>query len=129
MTKPISRKVHGLLTDYPYVLIVGSAPFWLGFWDQHTPATLCYVLAGLILVTGLTIRAEWGVIRVIPYKLHLTADVVVGLFAVSSLFLLGLADHPLPRNALIVFGFIGIMAGTLSQTNEMPSAVDPNLVR
>ena len=29
MTKPISRSMHGLLTDYPYVLIVGMAPFWL----------------------------------------------------------------------------------------------------
>ena len=27
MTKPISRPMHGLLTDYPYVLIVGTAPF------------------------------------------------------------------------------------------------------
>ena len=129
MTKHISRKVHGLLTDYPYVLLVGSAPFWLGFWNQHTPATLCYVLAALILVTGLTTRAEWGVIRVIPYKLHLIADVVVGLFAVFSPFLLGFADHPMPRNALIVFGLIGIMAGTLSQTDEMPRVTDPNLVR
>ena len=121
MKKPSSRQMLGQLTDHPYVLIVGSAPFWLGFRDQHTPATLCFVLAGLILLTGLTTRAEWGLVRVVPYKLHLAADVVVGLFALVSPFLLGFADHPTPHNALIVFGLFGIMAGTLSQSNEMPT--------
>lgn len=125
MTKPISRKMHGLLTDYPYVLIVGSAPFWLNFRDQHTPATLCFVLAGLILLAGLTTRAEWGLVRLVPYKLHLASDVVVGVFALLSPFLLGFANHPVPRNALIVFGLFGIMAGTLSQSNEMPAVSGP----
>ena len=120
MAKPISRQMHGLLTDYPYVLIVGIAPFWLGFRDQHAPATLCFILAGMILLTSLVTRAEWGLVRVLPYKLHLLADVVVGLFALLSPFLFGFADHPVPRNALMVFGLFGIMAGTLSRSGEMP---------
>lgn len=123
MAKPISRQMHGLLTDYPYVLIVGTAPFWLGFGRPSTPTTLCFVLAGLILLTSLTTRAEWGLVRLLPYKLHLAADVVVGLFALLSPFLFGFADHPTPRNAFIVFGLFGIMAGTLSQSNEMPTLV------
>ncbi len=114
--------MHGLLTDYPYVLIVGTAPFWLGFRDQRTPATLCFVLAAAILLTSLVTRAEWGLLRVLPYKLHLVADVAVGLFALLSPFLLGFSDSPTPRNALIVFGLFGIMAGTFSQADEMPRA-------
>lgn len=119
MNKPISRPLHGLLTDYPYVLIVGTAPFRLQFRDQHTPATLCFVLAGLILLTRLVTRAEWGLVRIVPYKLHLVADVVVGLFALLSPFLLGFSHDATSRNTLIVFGLFGILAGTLSQTTEM----------
>ena len=121
MTKPIPRSMHGLLTDYPYVLIVGTAPFWLGFRDQHTPATLCFVLAGLILLAAVTTRAEWGFVRIVPYKLHLVADVVVGLFALLTPFLFGFSHDAVPRDALIIFGLFGIMAGTLSQTTEMRS--------
>ena len=75
----------------------------------------------MILVASLTTRAEWGLIRVMPHKLHLLADVVVGLFAVLSPFLFGFADHHVARNALIVFGPFGIMAGTLSPSDEMLS--------
>ncbi len=119
MAKPISHLMHDLLTDYPYVLIVGTAPFWLGLRDQHMPATLCFVLAGLILLAGWFTRAEWGLVRIVSYKLHSVADVVVGLFALLTAVLFGFSHDAVPRNALIVFGLIGIMAGTLSQTTEM----------
>ena len=96
MTKPISRKMHGLLSDYPYVLVVGTAPFWLGFRDQHTPATLCFVLAGLILLTSLITRAEWGLVRVLPYKLHLALDVVIGCLPCFRRFSWASARAPCP---------------------------------
>ena len=127
MAKPISRPMHGLLTDYPYVLIVGTAPFWLGFARPSTPTTLCFVLAGLILLTSLVTRAEWGLVRVLPYKLHLAGDVLVGLFSLLSPFLFGFADNPTARNAFIVFGLFGIMAGTLSQSNEMSTSAGSRL--
>ena len=123
MAKPISRPLHGLLTDYPYVLIVGSAPFWLGLDRHSTPAILCFVLAGLILLTSLVTRAEWGLVRVLPYKLHLLGDVLVGLLAVAAPFLFHFADLTATRNAFIIFGLFGIGAGTLSQSNEMPAPV------
>ena len=119
MTIPFSRSIDCLLTEFTYVLFVGSAPFWLGFRDQHTPATLCFVLAGLILLASLFTRAEWGLVKIVPYKLHLAADVVVGLFALLTPFIFGFSHDSVPRNALIVFGLFGIMAGTLSQTTEM----------
>ncbi len=127
MAKPISRPLHGLLTDYPYVLIVGTAPFWLGLARSSTPTTLCFVLAGLILLTSLVTRAEWGLVRVLPYKLHLAGDVLVGLFSLLSPFLFGFADNPTARNAFIVFGLFGIMAGTLSQSNEMSTSAGSRL--
>ena len=127
MIKPITRQMHGLLTDYPYVLIVGTAPFCLHFRDRHTPATLCFVLAGLILLAGLFTRAEWGLVRIVPYKLHLAADVVVGLFALLTPFLFGFSHDAVPRDALIVFGLFGIMAGTLSQTTEVRPAGVPQV--
>ena len=127
MIKPILRPMHGLLTDYPYMLIVGSAAFRLGFRNQHTLGTLYFVLAGLILVAGLTTRAEWGLVRIVPYKLPRVADVVVGLFALLTPFLFGFSHDAMPRNALIVFGLFGILAGTLSQTTEMRPAGFPQV--
>ena len=81
---------------------------------------LCFVLAGLILVTSLVTRAEWGLVQILPYKLHLVADVLVGLFSLLCPILFRFADDPTVRNAFIVFGLFGIGAGVLSQPDEMP---------
>lgn len=32
--------MHGILTDYPYVALVSTAPQWLGFEREETPTRL-----------------------------------------------------------------------------------------
>ncbi len=34
MNKPLSRQMHGLVTDYPYVALVSTAPETVGFTDE-----------------------------------------------------------------------------------------------
>lgn len=88
---------------------------------------MCFVLAGRILLASLFTRAEWGLVQIVPYKLHLIADAVAGLFALLSPWIFGFSHDAAPRNALIVFGLFGIMAGTLSQTTEMRPAGVPQV--
>ena len=116
----LSRFMHGLLTDYPYVLIVGLiGPGLVG--AKGTPLTVFHAAALFILVLSLLTRAEWGLIRVVPYRVHLIMDVVGGVAVLSSPWLFGFADQPGPRWFAVVMGLFGIGAGTLSKTDEMPA--------
>lgn len=119
MTKPISRQMHGLITDYPYVALISTAPETVGFKDNETATTLCRILAAGILTSSLLTRAEWGLVGAISFKTHLFLDVANGLFAASAPFLFGFASDKRARNTFLVAGAFGIAAGLLSQPKEM----------
>jgi hypothetical protein len=119
MDKPITRVQHGF-TDYTYIPLVSSAPHLVGFIDNKTATTLCYVLSSTILASSLVTRAEWGVFKVLPYKTHLVLDVVGGLAGLSAPWLFGFAKDKKARNTFIAAGLFGLMAGLLSKPEEMP---------
>jgi hypothetical protein len=119
MNQPITRIQHGF-TDYTYIPLVSSAPHLVGFTENKTATTLCYVLGSTILASSLVTRAEWGVFKVMPYKTHLVLDVVGGLAGLSAPWLFGFAKDKKARNTFIAAGLFGLMAGLLSKPGEMP---------
>jgi hypothetical protein len=121
MDKPITRVQHGF-TDYSYIPLVLSAPHLVGFTENKTATTLCYVLSSSILASSLVTRAEWGVFKVMPYKAHLVFDALGGLTALTAPWLFGFAKDRKARNTFIAAGIFGLLAGLLSKPEEMPDA-------
>ena len=119
MNKPISRVWHGILTDYPYIATVSSAPKLFGFQDEPAAAMLCRVLSGTILLSSFLTRAEWGWARVMPYKWHLILDTLGGVTALTAPWALGFSGNARARNTFIAMGIFGLIAGLLSQPEEM----------
>jgi len=119
MEQPISRKQHGF-TDYGYIPLALALPKLAGFEDEKKAVTLTQVLAGNILTSSLLTRAEWGLVKKIPFKAHLALDVAVGAFAASAPWLFGFAKNKAARNSFLLLGAFGLMAGTLSKPEEMP---------
>lgn len=126
MDKPISRRQHAF-TDYSYVPLVASAPDLVGFTTEKTATTLCHVLSTTILVSSLFTRAEWGPIRVMPYKAHLALDTVGGFTALTAPWVFGFAKNRKARNTFLVMGVFGLIAGLLSKPEEMPAHPRPLL--
>lgn len=119
MKKPLSRPMHGLLTDYPYIALVSSAPELVGFQNEKKAALLCRLLSGTIMLSSFLTRAEWGIARVMPYKMHLLLDALGGLTALGAPWALGFSNNAKARNTFLVMGLFGLMAGLLSQPEEM----------
>ena len=119
MNQPISRREHGF-TDYFYIPLVSAAPQLAGFTHEKTAATLCYVLSSSILVSSVFTRAEWGLVKVVPYKAHLAFDTLGGLTALLAPWLFGFAKNRRARNTFLAMGAFGLMAGLLSKPEEMP---------
>jgi hypothetical protein len=120
MDKPITRVQHGF-TDYSYIPLVSSAPHLVGFTENKTATTLCYVLSSTILASSLVTRAEWGLFKIMPYKAHLVLDTVGGLTALTAPWLFGFAKNRKARNTFLAAGIFGLMAGLLSKPEEMPT--------
>jgi hypothetical protein len=110
--------VHGII-DYAYVAAVSVLPEVAGFSDNKKATLLCRALSGNVLATTALTRAEWGVIKLIPFKGHLLADIAVSLFALNAPWLLKFAGNKRAKYSLIGVGVLGLMAVLLSRPEEM----------
>lgn len=85
----VSRTLHAYL-DYPVAAVLIGAPFLLGLGSSGPAALWLSVATGVaaLILTVLTDH-ETGVVKVIPYKIHVLVDGLVGVVFVASPFVLG----------------------------------------
>ena len=87
----VTRSVHAYLDD-PVAFALISLPFVLGLGSENAMALRLSVATG-IAAFGLTVLTDHhlGVFRVIPYRIHVAVDLVVGLTFLVAPFLFGFA--------------------------------------
>lgn len=119
MNKPISRPLHGFL-DYGYAAAITAAPEVLGFVDEAETATFaCRILGiGTVLAAVFT-RYELGVVRVMPFKMHLLGDLLTGISALVLPFALKFSDKGRARNTFLGFGVLALVVSFLTSSEEM----------
>ena len=85
----VTRKIHAFL-DYPVALALIGLPFLLRLGASNPLALWLSVATGVaaFVLTILTDH-ETGIIRVVPYPLHVAVDLMVGLVFVAAPFLFG----------------------------------------
>lgn len=127
-THPIPRRYHWP-TDYSYVPTVAAAPDLFGFAQNKKAARICRVFSSSILASSLFTRAEWGLIKVLPYKAHVALDFGAGVAALVMPWAAGFANDRRARNTFLVMGIVGITVGLLSGLfsgpEELPAATAP----
>jgi hypothetical protein len=108
------RAFHAWI-DYPVALLLIVAPFLLGL---TTPIAI-----GLSVVTGiaafiLTVLTdhETGLFKVIPYKLHLIVDGIVGATFVIAPFILGLQGLEMAYFLVLGVTVLVVVAGHRAET-------------
>ena len=89
MPKFITKKIHAYL-DYPVALGLIIMPFLLGLGATNQLAFALSIATGIAaLVLTILTDHHLGLFRVLPYKLHLAVDLMVGLVFIAVPFLLG----------------------------------------
>jgi hypothetical protein len=111
--------MHGFI-EHNYVAAVATAPQTAHFENEEKAVLLCRVFSSGVLVTSLLTRAEWGMIRVLPYKAHLAIDLVSSIAALSLPWVFGFAHNHRARNAFLAMGASGLVVTLLSEPEEMP---------
>lgn len=84
----VTRKIHSIL-DYPVAISLMAAPFILGIGQSNPAARWLSVATGIAaFVLTLLTDHETGVMRVVPYWMHVAVDRLVGfVFLVAPLVL------------------------------------------
>ena len=85
----VTKTIHAYL-DYPVALALMTLPFLLGLGSEMPLALWLSVVTGVaaFVLTVLTDH-HLGIIRVIPYRIHVAVDLVVGLIFLIAPFLFG----------------------------------------
>lgn len=119
----ISTKTHAKI-DYLAGLFFMASPWILSF-KESAPATWIMIIVGLAaLLLSLFTDYEGGMVRSIPMRVHLTADIFSGAFLASSPWLFGFADEVfLPQ---LIMGLFEVSAGLL--TSKHPSTAGSRTV-
>ena len=116
--KIIPRPLHAI-ADYLWAASIAAAPAVANFQQNSVPANLCRALAASTVAASLCTRYEGGVLRVLPFKMHLAADLLSAVFTLASPWLLGFSSDKRARNTILGFALFEIVAVALSQTDEM----------
>ncbi|WP_435661539.1 SPW repeat domain-containing protein [Leisingera caerulea] len=87
----VTRTIHAYL-DYPVAAALIGLPFLLGLGESNPLALWLSVVTGVaaFVLTVLTDH-HLGLVRVLPYRLHLTVDLIVGILFLAAPFLFGFA--------------------------------------
>jgi hypothetical protein len=120
MYHPITRQQHGI-ADYTYVPSVMAAPDLARFADDTTPARLSRAFAITALVNTLMTRAEWGAVKILPFKAHLAIDAATGVTALAAPWLFGFSKDRRARNTFLTIGITELVVTLLTRPEEMPA--------
>lgn len=87
----VTKSIHAYL-DYPVAISLMAMPFLLSLGQSHPMALWLSLVTGVAaFVMTLFTDHHLGVIRVLPYRLHLAVDLAVGLVFLAAPFLFGFA--------------------------------------
>jgi hypothetical protein len=83
----ITKSIHAYLIDYPIAIVLIAAPFVLKLGQSGPAAMWLSVVVGVaaLLLAAMTDHAT-GLVRIIPYWMHLRIDRAVGLMFVIAPF-------------------------------------------
>ena len=85
----VTRTVHAYI-DYPVALSLIALPFVLGLGTGNPLAKWLSVATGVAaLILTLLTDHELGVVKIIPYRLHVAVDRLVGAVFIVAPFILG----------------------------------------
>lgn len=114
--KIIPTFVHGM-SDYIAAIALLAAPNIFGFADGPTAAVMIpRILGVVVLLQAIMTNYELGLAKVLPMRMHLMSDYVVGLFLAASPWLFGFADGP--KNQWMPHLIVGLLVVILTAMTE-----------
>jgi hypothetical protein len=104
----LSRKTHAML-DYGSAILLFAAPWLFNFSDVDSARTLCIIAAILIIGMSLLTDYEASLAKIIPMKVHLAGDILLGLVFIASPWLFGFASETYLFH--VAMGIVALFAG------------------
>jgi hypothetical protein len=113
----VPRPVHAVL-DYLYAAAALAAPKVGGFEDEPKAKLVCQAHAIATFKTSALTDYELGIIKKIPFKVHLMIDAGAAVFGLAAPWLFGFAHNKRARNTILGLAIFELLAVAMSKKDE-----------
>jgi len=107
---PVS--IHGIL-DYMVGLLLIAAPWLFGFSDSRSAVPVTVGLGIFTLIYSLVTKYRYGLVPLLPFKVHLVIDLLSGIFLIAAPWMFGFGNTVYWPHLLI--GLLEIVVVLLSR--------------
>ena len=111
---PIPLNLHAALEPL-VALIVIAAPWIFGFSETDSATAICVVVGLVMLVSGALTDWRMSLARVIPLRMHLMTDLLLGAVLVLSPLVFGFADEGGPTRFMVIAGVLEAMTALMTR--------------
>ncbi len=112
----LNSKIHGAV-DYGVVLFLLLSPSIFELPDITSKFT--YAVAAIHFFLTITTNFEFGVFKIIPFKIHGIIELIVSLALVGAAFYLGNLEGDLARNFYLAFALAVFLTWLLTNYNSV----------
>lgn len=113
----IPRPMHAVV-DYLWGIAHTAAPEMFGYADDEAATAFSRFRGGSAIVGSLFTRYELGLIKVMPFNMHLLLDFLGALLGLAAPWLLGFEKNEKARSAVLGFAVFEIIAVLFSKRDK-----------
>jgi hypothetical protein len=111
---PIPLNLHAALEPLMAVVII-AAPWIFGFSDTDSATVICVLVGLSMLLVGSMTDWRLSLMRLIPLRMHLMGDLVLGAVLILSPLIFGFADEGGPTRFMVVAGVLELMTALMTR--------------
>jgi hypothetical protein len=123
---PIPLNTHAALEPLMAVLIV-AAPWIFGFSETTSATAICVIVGVSMLAVGSMTDWRLSLVRVIPLRMHLAGDLLLGAVLLLSPLIFGFADEGGPTRFMVVVGALELVTALMTRWDR--TEADPTYTR
>ena len=102
---PLPLRMHAMMEPIAALLVI-AAPWIFGFSDVDSATTLSVVIGVAILLTGMSTRWRWSLVKLIPLRTHFIVDVGIGVLLIAAPWIFGFGDEGGAARFFVIAGVL-----------------------
>ena len=114
---PVPLHLHAMLEPLMAVLII-AAPWIFGFSETTSATTICVIVGVSMLIVGSLTDWRLSLARVIPLRMHLAGDLLLGAVLLLSPLVFGFADEGGPTRFMVIAGALELMTALMTRWDK-----------
>ena len=123
---PIPLNLHAALEPLIAVIIIAS-PWIFQFSETTTATVICVIVGVVMLLVGSITDWRMSLVRLIPLRMHLMGDLLLGAVLILSPLIFGFSDEGGPTRFMVIAGVLELMTALMTRWDRLEA--DPTYTR